>query len=122
VSSVSGLGVDIVEVAQMRHILEGVAGAPFVAKTFSQDEIRQAEDSVEKLASLFAAKEAAFKAFRTGWIDGQLVETLHEKNGAPTLALHGQMATFAKQQAITELWVSLSTTEHWAAAVVIVGR
>ena len=121
-STVAGIGVDIVDIAQMRSLLDGGSSTAFIEKTFSRGEIDHAEGDAERFASLFAAKEAAFKAFRTGWIDGQCVETTHEKDGAPVLRLHGQLGTLAQEQGIAELWLSVSATEHCAVAMVVVSR
>jgi phosphopantetheine--protein transferase-like protein len=120
--TVAGIGIDIVDVAQMRGLLEGSAGAAFIAKTFTSAEIGYAAGNPERFASLFGAKEATFKAFRTGWIDGQCVETAHEDSGAPNIILHGDLRSLADERGIAELWVSLSTTEHCAVAVVIISR
>jgi holo-[acyl-carrier protein] synthase len=114
-----GVGVDVVEVDMIRHIVEGVAGEAFVSKTFTTGEVAYAAENVEKLAALFAAKEAAFKALRTGWLAGPLVEIRHEPNGAPVVVVQGDAASAAGDQEVTEMLVSLSSTEHWAAAVVV---
>jgi len=119
---VLGLGVDIVDVRMMARIIAGKAGKSFIKKTFTSKEIAYAKGSAQTLAAIFAAKEAAFKAFGTGWLNGNLVEVAHGRNGAPSLKLHGKMETLAKKMKIKRALVSLSYTESSAIAAVIVSE
>jgi holo-[acyl-carrier protein] synthase len=118
----SGLGVDITDVRKMSGIITGKSGKSFIRKTFTAREIAHAKGSAGKLAAAFSAKEAAFKAFGTGWIDGGLVEVLNGTNGAPHLRLHGEMKKLAKKRKIKRLLVSLSHTDRYAIAVVVLSR
>lgn len=119
---VLGLGVDIVDVQRMAGIIKGKAGKSFIKKTFTGREIAYAKGSAEKLAAIFAAKEAAFKAFRTGWLDGKLVEVAHGRSGAPSLRLHGKMGKLAKKMKVGKALVSLSYTDCCAIAAVVLSR
>ena len=116
---VFGIGVDIVDVRMMARLIKGKAGKSFLKKTFTNQEIAYAKGNAQKLAAIFAAKEAAFKAFGTGWLDGKSVEVAHGKNAAPTLLLHGKMKKKIKGG---KALVSLSYTEGCAIAAVILSR
>ncbi len=116
---VFGLGVDIVDVKMMARLIKGKAGKSFISKTFTAQEIAYSKGNAQKFAAIFAAKEAAFKAFQTGWIDGQSVEVVHRKNGAPTLFLYGKMKKKIKKG---KALVSLSYTEGCAIAAVVLSR
>ncbi|NYZ74200.1 holo-ACP synthase [Candidatus Micrarchaeota archaeon] len=119
---VFGLGVDITDVHRMAGIISGKTGKSFIRKTFTRNEIRHAKGDAGKLAATFAAKEAAFKAFGTGWIDGRLIEVVNGSNGAPSLRLHGEMEKLAKKRKVGRLLVSLSHTDCCAIAVVVLAR
>lgn len=116
---VFGLGVDMVEVRMMARIIHGKAGKSFMKKTFTAKEIAYAKGSARRLSAIFAAKEAAFKAFGTGWLDGKLVEVAHGRKGAPSLRLHGKME---KKMKTGRALVSLSYTERCAIAAVVLSR
>jgi holo-[acyl-carrier protein] synthase len=104
---VFGLGVDIVHVPRMAGIVAGKAGKSFIRRTFTRREIAYAKGNAERLSAIFAAKEAAFKAFGTGWVDGKSVEVVHGRSGAPSLRLHGKMERLAKKMKIKKGLVSL---------------
>jgi holo-[acyl-carrier protein] synthase len=118
-NGISGLGVDITDVRKITGIISGKAGKSFIRKTFTANEIAHAKGCAGKLAAGFAAKEAAFKAFGTGWIDGRLVEVVNGTNGAPSLRLHGEMLGLARKRRVKRLLVSLSHTDCCAIAVVV---
>ena len=119
---VLGLGVDIVDVRTMAGIIKGKAGKSFIKKTFTGKEISYAKESAQKLAAIFAAKEATFKAFGTGWQNGKSVEVVHGRNGAPNLRLHGKTDSLAKKIKIKKVLLSLSYTESSAIAAVIISE
>jgi len=119
---VLGLGVDIADVRKMDSIISGKAGKSFIQKTFTRHEIAHGRGCARKLAATFAAKEAAFKAFGTGWIDGKLIEVINGRNGAPSLRLHGEMKKLSKKIKVGRPLVSLSYTDCCAIAVVVLSR
>jgi holo-[acyl-carrier protein] synthase len=119
---IEGIGVDVVDVESMAAIIAGKAGKSFIKKTFTGHEIAYAKGGAGRLAAIFAAKEAAFKAFGTGWVDGKSVEVAHGRNGAPSLQLHGKMKKLANGMKIRKLLVSLSYTERCAIAAVVLSR
>lgn len=118
--NVIGLGTDVVDMKKMKKILSGKRGKRFAENTFTKKEIMCAGKNIAKFATDFAAKEAVYKAFETGWIEGKDVELLREKKtGAPRIKLHGEIAKIAKKRKIRKALVSLSFTETIAVAVVL---
>lgn len=121
-SEITGLGVDLVDVRRMRGLISGKRGDSFISKTFTRKEIAYSKVNAEKLAAIFAAKEAAFKAFGTGWVDGKGVEVVHAKSGKPSLRLHGKMEKLAKKRKVGRMLVSISRTECCAIAAVVISE
>ena len=119
--NVLGLGVDLVNVAEIKRIISGKAGEKFIDSTFTENEIACARcENIFKFATSFAAKEAVYKAFGTGWIDGKGVEVIRSKEeGTPSIRLHGEIEKIAKKRKIKKVLVSLSYTEENAVAVAI---
>ncbi len=119
-----GIGVDLVEVARLRRLLERF-GDRFANRILSVDEVPGYAATVNKagyLARRFAAKEAASKALGTGMRDGvhfRQISTLHSKSGAPRLVLHGAAARRAEMLWVTASHVSLSDEKGYAIAMVV---
>ena len=79
-------------------------------------------NSAQHYAARFAAKEAAFKALRTGWRDGLAwhhVEVASDELGAPLLQLSGHARDLFEQMGATHAHLSLSHTAEHAVAQVI---
>src|SRR5207245_2299169 len=82
------LGVDLVEIARIREILER-HGERFLARVYTEAEVaycRTHREPAPSLAARFAAKEAAFKVLGTGWGEGvrwRDVEVVRDPRGAP---------------------------------------
>ncbi len=76
----------------------------------------------EKTASLWAVKEAVFKALDVceGQISFKEIELLHKENGAPYVALHGKAKAVFEGKGLKEIEVSLSHQKSVVGAVVIV--
>jgi len=120
---VVGLGLDVVEIARIRKILEGPAehAQRFVARCFTADERAYCEkerDPAARYAARFAAKEAASKALGVpsgiAFLDVEVVRA----GGVPALVLSG-----AAQGAATALGVGralLSLTHDGGVAVAVV--
>lgn len=116
--NVIGMGVDIVDIAKLKKILSGNAGKRFVENTFTSKEIACARKNTCKFATSFAAKEAVYKAFGTGWIEGKDVEVIRSREeGTPTIKLYGKIGKIAKKRKIKKVLVSLSYTQDNAVAV-----
>lgn len=116
-----GLGVDIVEIARMRRVMERTPS--FATKVFTEAERAYCESKANPTtyyAARFAAKEAVCKALGTGiLVDGMRmtdVEVVRDSRGKPTVALHGQAAARAKDQGVLDIPLSLTYTHSVAVA------
>lgn len=116
-----GIGIDVVETVRIQRSVERF-GDKFLNRIFTERE-RQYCDSMKfperHYAARFAAKEAISKTFGTGigkdagWTD---LEILRRDSGEPYVELHGPAQEFACERGITEVMVSLSHADHYAAA------
>ncbi len=119
-----GIGIDIIEVARIASSFEKF-GERFVNRILLPDEIaycRSHKNPAPFLAVRFAAKEAVSKAFGTG-IGAQLgwqdIEIRRKDSGEPFVVLHGKGRELLAARGAKILHVSLSHTEHYAAATAI---
>jgi len=120
-----GIGVDIVEPARIAGMIER-HGERFLQRTFTPGEIAYSSGrkrAVEHFAARWAAKEAVAKALGTGisrrvhWKD---IEVIKEGTGAPTVKLHGGVASIAGELGVRHVHLSLSHIESLAVAMVII--
>ena len=136
-------GVDIVDVARIRRIVERW-GARFLQRIYTSIELRDAavasdgqiqhERAYTSLAARWAAKEAFAKALGVGLrIPGSPahpraeliglacleIEVVRLPSGKPTLHLHGQAAQTATAQGVQRWELSLSHSDTYAIASVI---
>ena len=115
-----GLGVDIVEIARMKAILERTPS--FKTKVFSEDERAYCESkSMPEIhyATRFAAKEAVLKALGTGFSEGigvRDIEVVRTTKGKPTVTLYRCAQEVADDLGVLELPLSLSYTHTDAVA------
>ena len=119
-----GTGIDIIEVARIAASFEKF-GERFVNRILLPDEIAYClthKNPAPFLAVRFAAKEAVSKAFGTGigaalgWRD---IEIRKKESGEPFVLLHGKGAELFTARGAKKLHVSLSHTEHYAAATAV---
>jgi holo-[acyl-carrier protein] synthase len=117
-----GIGTDIIEVSRIHRLIDGY-GDRFLDRIFTHAEISHCEQRSSPAASFaarWAAKEAFFKALGTGmrtphsWHD---IIILNDSLGKPMISLAGKSAHQLKNAACH---VSLSHTEDYATAVVII--
>jgi holo-[acyl-carrier protein] synthase len=119
------IGIDIIEVARVREVL--IRTPRFAERVFTKAERAYCDSrgvvAAQHYAARFAAKEAAFKAFQTGWRGGiswQDVEIAAKESGAPYLIFRGMVQELFDQSGATAAHLSLShTTEHAIAQVVL---
>ena len=122
-----GMGLDLVEIDRVEHMIESL-GDRMYARLFSESEagyIRNKPLPAQHAAVRLAAKEAAFKALRTGWRDGlswHHVEVASDELGAPLLQLSGHARDLFEQLGATHAHLSLSHTSEHAVAQVIFER
>ena len=102
-----GLGVDIVEIARMRKIID--RSPAFVEKVYSAAERAYCDSHAHPevhYATRFAAKEAVLKALGTGfsegigWLD---VEVRRTSKGRPYVVLTGRAREVAREQGVREI-------------------
>ncbi len=117
-----GLGLDLVSVARVERLHRRFGGR-FLRRFFTEDELRRGKDAsswYQHLAARLAAKEATFKALRTGlgssWRE---VAVANGPRGEPRIELSGRLARRAEEMGISRFEVSLSHEKEWAAAVVL---
>jgi holo-[acyl-carrier protein] synthase len=117
-----GIGLDLCPIERMEGIIDR-HGEIFCKRVFTDRERAYADQGArpaERYAARFAAKEAAIKAL--GGPEGILwkeMEVERQKNGAPTLKLHGRARTRAESMGVTRALVSLTHAGGMASAVVI---
>jgi len=119
------IGIDIIEVARIREVL--LRTPRFAERVFTVAERLYCDGrgavAAQHYAARFAAKEAALKAFQTGWRGGiswQDVEIAALDSGAPYLILHGPVKELFEKSGATAAHLSMShTSEHAIAEVIL---
>jgi holo-[acyl-carrier protein] synthase len=122
-----GTGVDLIEVERVeRALTHPRTGARFRARVYTEREIDYCESRgrprYQSYAARFAAKEAVMKAMGTGWnrnVGWREIEVVRERGHAPTIALWGKAAEYARRKGITAFHLSLTHTAASAMAHVI---
>lgn len=115
---ISGIGVDLVEVARVASIL--ARHSTFTRRVFTPQEIEYCErqaNPAEAYAARWAAREACRKAL--GGVRGMRwhdVRVDRAPSGAPRLALSGNTALRAETLGVTEVKVALTHERTMAAA------
>jgi holo-[acyl-carrier protein] synthase len=121
---ICGLGTDIVEIARVEEMLARWQ-QHFVQRVFTPEEIALCENRANRasaFAARFAAKEAFSKALGTGvdkdfsWKDFAVG---HQSNGSPLPVLSPRLAVRLEN---TRIHVSLSHSDHYATAVVVLEK
>lgn len=119
-----GTGIDLVEIGRLRAALER-RGDRLRNRIFTPGEIRYCDgrpNPFQHYAARFAAKEALFKAIGTGWSGGvgwRDAEVRNRTNGKPDLLLSGKALEVARRLGAVRYRVSLSHTDGYAVAQVI---
>lgn len=122
--AILGHGVDIVDVSEFAKMLS-LTNAETICRYFTDAEIRDAGDGVErleKLAGRFASKEAVMKAMGVGWGEGVSftdVEIVVLDSGAPTVRLKRRLLERETALGITAWHISTSHSAGIALASVI---
>jgi holo-[acyl-carrier protein] synthase len=126
-AGIVGVGVDAVDVARFRRVLDRRPG--FAARCFTESEQSDATrstDTVQSLAARFAAKEAVMKALGAGIGSFPLTEVEVRRTSGrgatrnrPSLWLHGSAAELAGTQGAARLHLSLTHTDDVAIAFVV---
>jgi len=124
-----GTGVDLLEIDRMERLLAR-HGPP--AKVFAPEEIEacRAERfgprrTAERLAGLFAAKEAVMKALGTGWSGGVAFTEIridHTEAGRPEVHLSGRAEAAAKALGADRVHLSITHAAGLALAFAVLER
>ena len=121
-----GTGIDIVEINRFKEIenLKGIA-----KKILHTNELvefnKKVKDQPLFLAKKFAFKEAFVKAIGTGFREPYYlnrIEIIKDKLGKPSVVTHGEAKEEFKNLGITKAHVSLSDTENYVVAFVVLER
>ncbi len=122
---VRGIGIDLTEIREVKRLAEEV-GEAFVLKTFSQTErenVKNAAEPWEYLASRFAVKEAVFKALahltKEKTFDFRIVETGNHEDGAPYVKITPVLKALMEEAGVKQLLVSVTHEKDYAGAFVI---
>jgi len=120
--TVVGIGVDAVDVDRLRTVMARRSG--MADRLFTDGERRyalRAADPVPRMATRFAAKEAAMKALGVGIgaVRFDEVEVVRAGLDAPTLVLHGSAAERARASGVERWHLSLTHTDSVAMAFVV---
>jgi len=122
--SILGHGLDLVECARIAKVFEN-HGARFLNRVLTpaeQERAKQYKNPIPFIAGRFAAKEAILKMIGTGWRGGIAwtdMEVLPDALGRPLVTLTGETARLAARLGIQRVFLSITHTEHQAAASAI---
>ena len=111
--AVAGVGVDIVEIARVRAAMERTPR--FAERVFTEAERAWCASR----ANPYAAREAVLKALGCGFGAGigfADVSVDHDAKGRPVAVLAGGAAQRAREQGVTEVYLSISHTHGVAVA------
>ncbi|MBK9480212.1 MAG: holo-ACP synthase [Bacteroidetes bacterium] len=120
-----GIGTDIIEVQRVEKLVGSIAGKK---RIFSDSEIAYCESKKNKgenYAARYAAKEAFFKAFGTGWRGKMSFNEVIIKNnrlGKPDIELIGDTLITVQKKKISKIHVSLTHLKDIVNAVVILEK
>ncbi|NLB90975.1 MAG: holo-ACP synthase [Clostridiales bacterium] len=118
-----GLGIDLCQIDKIEEI---VAETHFLQRYFSQEEIAYIQKknmaAAQSAAAIFAAKEAALKAFGTGFgaFNVKEIALLHLPSGQPYYALTGKAKEYLKEIGGKAIHVSISHEGNMAIAIAII--
>lgn len=118
------VGNDIVENSRIRESYEKF-GERFLGRVFSEEEVSYClskKDPIPHLSARFACKEAFIKAIELEngkVLEMKEIELSGNFFGKKNLALHGKAKELFLQKGYTEISVSISHTEMYSTAVVV---
>jgi holo-[acyl-carrier protein] synthase len=117
------VGTDLVQISRIEESLRSF-GDKFVQRIFTDGEAAYARavdgGLAARLATRFAAKEAARKALDLDGIGWRDIEVTKAPSGAPQLELHGAARAAADAKGARSLTLSLSRDGDYATATLIV--
>lgn len=120
-----GIGIDLVRISRLEEVVNR-RGKRFLERVFTPQEIEYCSSKALKIqhyAVRFAAKEAVFKAFGTGWSQGVTwhdVEVFSDEEGRPQVRLSGKCQQLARELQVKQILVSLSHDGDYAIAQALI--
>lgn len=117
-----GIGVDIVDVDEMRKIFQSDRT---LARIFSDSELESLKNdnnTIQRLAGWFALKEAVIKSLNTPKEVGLVLQDIvisHGINGEPICTFQGKIKELFDENKAIELKVSLSHSEKSAVGMAV---
>jgi holo-[acyl-carrier protein] synthase len=122
-----GIGTDIISIHRIAAALErhGPRFAERILAASERPAFAEAGQPEHFLAKRFAAKEAAAKAFGTGFSGGLTmadIAVIHDERGKPMLAFSGRAASLCDELGIGEHFLSISDEKEHAIAFVTLMR
>lgn len=123
-----GCGIDFINILRIKKAIETYDR--FLLKIYTENEIEYCnshnENKFAKFASRFAAKEAFFKALKTGYSNGlsfKEIEVLRSKSSAPQIKLYGKTLEFFNNTCgNANIFLSISDDSNFAIANVIIEK
>lgn len=121
---VLGIGIDLIECERIRRVWQH-HGDRLTDRLLTSAELEYVcshRHPVPHLAGRFAAKEAILKVLGTGWrgkIEWRDMEIINEAGGRPRVRLSGECQRVARELGIADILISITHTEHCAAASAI---
>jgi len=121
------VGTDLVEVSRIEKIIEKWRER-FTRRVYSEGEIRYCSRRTypaQHFAARFAAKEAFLKGVGLGMAGGvgfRDVEVINRAEGKPELGFHGKAREMVDRAGITESHISISHTDRYAVAFVVLEK
>ncbi len=118
-----GIGFDLVDVGELQEEVEAKR-EEWLRRVFTATEREYCErqaDPYRSFAGTFAAKEGALKALGTGWTDqSDLLDVeVGHKDGRPEISMRGSLLEASQRIGVKSVFVSISHTKNYAAAVVV---
>ncbi|HET6508930.1 MAG TPA: 4'-phosphopantetheinyl transferase superfamily protein [Baekduia sp.] len=115
------VGIDLVRAATVAASI-AEHGDAYLRRVYTPQEVADCRADPLRLAARFAAKEAAMKVLRPApdtAVPWPSIEVVRNAPGPPTLRLHGPAAELARAAGLTDLALSFTHEEEYAAAVVV---
>jgi len=125
--SIFGIGTDLVNINRVQRLYNKY-GQKFVDKILLPEEkklLQSNRDPVKFLANRFAGKEAAAKAFGTGFSQGvswKDIGVTKNLSGQPKLIFSKKIKALLAQKEILSAHISLTDDHPWAIAFVILEK
>lgn len=121
---VIGHGLDVVDCKRIETMLQRHPDR-FLERVLTPNEredLSCLKHPLQRIAGRFAAKEAILKMLGTGWagrISWQDMEIRNDRAGRPVVSLAGECDRVAADLGIGRVMLSITHTDHYAAASVI---